>query len=186
MAPLVLLAGTAGALLIATDLFLARSGGCAVTLVNGGHDRLLPGCPSIPGLGRTGATATWRFFRPDRGRGEGHAENGAGNFRLDSGEQPGEHFIGLALVLDQWVTLPGRLQADSLAHVVHRRQMLDPFAVDVPQHDGPFQRPHRLFAEFLRSEIVEGVCFFTKNRFDFDNFHFRDGHRGLPIFRVSA
>ena len=54
-----------------------------------------------------------------------------------------EHRRGFDLVLDQGVALPVGAQADALAQVVDRGQVLDPELIDDVEHPLPFEQPHR-------------------------------------------
>ena len=57
-------------------------------------------------------------------------------------EQLVPHVVGFALVDDERVLLAIGGQPDTLAHLVHGRQVLHPQGVDDAEHDQSLQRPH--------------------------------------------
>ena len=80
--------------------------------------------------------------------------DGARDLVADVAQQLSPHIVRFALVCDERIRLSVRLQADALAHLVRRRQVLHPQRVDGSQHDEPLQRAHHVTADLLLFVVV--------------------------------
>ena len=102
---------------------------------------------------------------------QSNSEDRLSNSCLDRRVERSKHLESLVLVSNKWITLPRRFKTNSLPHVVHRRQVLDPVLINSSQHNRAFEFVEQFRAKLLGPLIVDQVDQTEKSLFGFLRTH---------------